>query len=367
MSAEPSFPEFVHRLPNGWPGAVVRPDEWRPLKPHPATGVPCLPPRGPVVSLGQSAISVRDMPMGPARAGQVARAFEMPASHAWPLGILGSEAPTWTVREVVPASWDWSQLLAAYRAAGRIVRDIGLPRAAYQVWCFRDGRGRWWALVDNTGGDFMERNPDVEGLSRLFHRSAAPNMAEAFPSGFAEALGGDGALEWAWWVLGAVRQLSEQTRRVAVAQSEARQLFAMPEWSILVAAVERGGDPVASSALANIRSLAGDGMPEGVGHAFIQGFEIGQALGVSGVMAEVRRHERGRFKGKPELEDLYRAAIAAEAAIGPIKPYDLAKKLDDERGNTARGIAMAKAGLPSSYRTIGARISRLARQDGYLP
>lgn len=324
MAAGP-FPRVWRYGPNGVPDIEVPEKEWRKLKPFPMTGAPQPPTTEEASRLAAGALNVSNNAYGPKRAGVVMRTLEIESSKVFapglpPWGLLNDPPPSWTYKEVVTTAWSRSQLALAYREALKILRGIGLPIDADQVWCFRVSSGQWWALADRYGGTTVEQFETWPNLGRLFYRRSTPNMADAFPPYFAEELGGGGALEWAWWVVGAVRELRDGVRSARGRVRLIRDLTSLPEWAALEQAVKARKDPALDSALWQIREATKTDMPSEIQHAFTYGFELGQGLGFHSVVDSVRRHDRDRPSSKDDLNRKLREWIAAKAAAGAYVP-----------------------------------------------
>ncbi len=280
--------------------------------------------------------------------------------------MLGSEGGLWEHVERLPRRWEASQIAAAYRAACRILRQVGLPLFAYETWCWRDPQGVWWALPDDTVGGLIPGADELCGAWLLPRRGRSPE-AGAYPPEFIADFGGpSGPLEWAFWVVDAVQDLRsfEASRRVAM--RELAKLRRLPEWEALEAAAVESGDPVLESALLQARRLLDTGGAAAVCPAFIQGFELGQGFGEYTVLDSVSATEARRVQltGKPELRGEMLRAIETEEVEAPLKPYVLADKLIAETTpgqRTPRGARLAELGLAADRNTVGAMISKIAR------
>jgi len=349
--------------------------EWRKLAPklkERARLAPEAPARDPMQQYSPQRVDYGDK--GPGRAQRVLEKREIPLGPKW--GKLSGLGESFTYWSSSPQGWGPSDVVVAFGQARRILREIGLPRDANAVWCYRE-KGQWWVLIDRDGSldalapDAEPESPGAAGadLFALYYRDGPVDILRDLPPQFLEDYGGHGgAFEWAWRVRSLVVQLVKLNHKSRAIARWLRRLTELPEWGSLRRAVS--GTGVAGLAPGNlfhfIDEVAASGGREAVGPAFIEGYQLGHAFGALEVLRSVAQGEMSRNPGKKDLRAALRAIAAEEAARGPLRPYVLAQALIAERGLTERGKRLADLGLASDFNRVGTMIKEEAVAAGLL-
>jgi hypothetical protein len=358
----PDFPVFHRQLPDSELWDVVPAGDWIPLTPLPKDYADHAPHmtsaeahlRAEAASKASEVYGTKSKRLG----RSVERlTFEVPDDWEALTGHKGFEAVYMT-----PRLWEATQMRRVYREAVRILSRVGLPLNAYEVWCFRDPAGGWWALPDFSATDLIAPKEEaLQGAWCLYFRGRKGSPATEYPVAFAEELSrGGGAMEWAWWARGAVRQLQEmvQMRRVAIRELE--DMSWTPEWRAFVKATEARADPVSVSALRTIQGLIQSDGLSGIGGAFIEGFEIGRGLGFHTAHDALRQAELARTETtvKGNLNARLLDLIGEAKQKPPYRPYAHAKRI---RADELLFNELKRLGLGSlSVKSLGEKLRLLS-------